>query len=40
MLCGLGEEEGTKFRRQKMKKEKKIIAAKSVGRDERVFYDI
>ena len=30
MLCGLGEEESTKFRKQK--KEKKIDAAKSVGR--------
>ena len=36
MLCGLGEEECTKFRKQKMKKEKKLNAAKSVGRDDRV----
>ena len=42
MLCGLGEEECTKFRKQKMKKKKKkkLIATKSVGRDEGVFYDI
>ena len=41
MLCGLGEEECIKFRKQKMKKEKKKLnAAKSVGRDERVFSDI
>ena len=40
MLCGLGEEECTKFRKQKIKKEKKLNAAKSVGRDERVSYDI
>ena len=40
MLCGLGEEECTKFRKQTMKKEKKINTAKSVGRDERVSYDI
>ena len=39
MLCGLGEE-CTKFRKQKMKKEKKLNVAKSVGRDERVSYDI
>ena len=38
MLCGLGEEECTKFRKQKMKK--KLNAAKSVGRDDRVSYDI
>ena len=37
MLCGL-EEEGTKFREQKMKKEKKLNAAKNVDRDERVSY--
>ena len=29
MLCGLGEEECTKFRKQKMKKEKKLNAAKT-----------
>ena len=29
MLCGLGEEECTKFRKQKMKKEKKLYATKS-----------
>ena len=40
MLRGLGEEECTKFRKQKMKKENKINAAKSVGRDERVSYNI
>ena len=40
MLCGLGEEECTKFRKQKMEKEKKLNAAKSVRRDERVSYDI
>ena len=40
MLRGLGEEGCTKFRTQKMKKEKKINAAKSVGRDERVSYNI
>ena len=41
MLCGLGEEECTKFRKQKLKKEKKLNAAKNhVGRDERVSYDI
>ena len=40
MLCGLREEECTKFRKQKIKKEKKIIVAKSVGKNERVFYDI
>ena len=40
MLCGLGEEECTKCRKQKMKKEKKLNAAKSVGKDERVSYDI
>ena len=40
MLCGLGEEECTKFRKQKKKKEKKLYAAKSVNRDERVSYDI
>ena len=40
MLCGLGEEECTKFRKQKRKKEKKLNAAKSVRRDEKVSYDI
>ena len=40
MLGGLVEEECTKFRKQKMKKEKKLNAAKSVGRDEKVSYDI
>ena len=40
MLCGLGEEECTKFRKQKMKKEKKLIVAKSVDRDEGVSYNI
>ena len=40
MLCGLGEEECTKFRKQKMEKEKKLNSAKSVGRDEKVSYDI
>ena len=39
MLCGL-EEECTKFRKPKMEKEKKLNAAKSVGREERVSYDI
>ena len=38
MLCGLGEE-CTKFRKQKMKKEKKLNAAKSVGRNDRVYYE-
>ena len=38
MLCGLGEEERIKFRKQKMKKEKKINDAKSVGKDEKVSY--
>ena len=38
MLCGLEEEECIKFRKQKMKKEKKLNAAKSVDRDERVSY--
>ena len=40
MLCGLGEKECTKFKKQKMKKEKKLNTAKSVGRDERVSYNI
>ena len=40
MLCGLGEEECTKFRKQTMKKEKKLNAAKSVGRDDKVSYNI
>ena len=40
MLCGLGEEECTKFRKQEMKKEKKLDVAKSVGRDDRVSYTI
>ena len=42
MLCGLGEEECSKFRKQKMKKKKKkkLNATKSVGRDERVSYAI
>ena len=40
MLCGLGEEECTKFRKQTMKKEKKLNVAISVRRDERVPYDI
>ena len=41
MLCGLGEEECTKFRKEKMKKEKKKLnAAKSVRRDEKVSYNI
>ena len=40
MLCGLGEEECRKFRKQKMKKEKKLNVAKSLGRDKRVPYDI
>ena len=40
MLCGLGEEECTKFRKQKIKKIKKLHTAKSEGRDERVSYDI
>ena len=40
MLCGLGKEECTKFRKQKIKKEKKLNAAKNVGRDDRVSYDI
>ena len=39
MLCDLGEE-CAKFRKQKMKKEKKLNVAKSVGRDEGVSYDI
>ena len=40
MLCGLGEEECIKFRKQKMKKEKKLNVAKSIGRDEGVSYGI
>ena len=40
MLCGLAEEECTKFRKQKMKKEKKNNVAKGVDRDERVSYNI
>ena len=40
MLRGLGEEECTKFRKQKIKKEKKLNVAKSIGRDEGVSYDI
>ena len=40
MLCGLGEEECTKFRKQKMKKEKKLNVAKSKGRDKGVSYGI
>ena len=40
MFCGLGEEECTKLRKQKMKKEKKLNAAKSIGRDETVSYVI
>ena len=39
MLCGLGEEECIKLRKQKMKKEKKLNAAKSVGRNDRVSYE-
>ena len=39
MLCGLGEEECTKFRKQKIKKEKTQCGL-SVGRDDRVSYDI
>ena len=39
-MCGLGEEECTKFRKQKIKKEKKLNAAKSVDRDERVSHYI
>ena len=35
MLCGLGEEECTKFRKQKMEKEKKLNAAKSVRGDKK-----
>ena len=38
MLCGL-EEECTKFRKEKMKKEKKLHAAKRVGRSESVVKD-
>ena len=38
MLCGLGEGECTKFRKQK--KKKKLDAAKSVGRDEKVSYNV
>ena len=34
MLCSLGEER-TKFKKQKMAKEKKLNAAKSVDRDEK-----
>ena len=40
MLCGLGEEECIKFRKQKMKKEKKLNVAKSINRDEGVSYGI
>ena len=47
MLCGLGEvfyvlgeEECTKFRKQKMEKEKKLNVADRVRRDEKVSYDI
>ena len=40
MLCGLGEEECTKFRKQKTKKEKKLNVAKRIGRDEGVSYGI
>ena len=40
MLRGLGEDEYTKFRKQKMKKEKKLNVTKSVGRDKKVSYDI
>ena len=40
MLCGLGKEECTKFRKQKMEIEKKLNAAKSVRRDEKVSYGI
>ena len=40
MLCGLGEEKCTNFRKQKMKKEKKLNVAKSKDRDEGVSYDI
>ena len=45
MLCGLGEEECTKFEKEKKKKKrkkwkKKLNAAKSVGRDDKVSYDI
>ena len=40
MLCGLGKEECTKFRKQKMEKEKKLNAAKSICRDEKVSYDV
>ena len=29
MFCGLGEEEGTRFRKKKEKKEKNLITAKS-----------
>ena len=37
MLCG-SEQERTKFKKQK--KKKKLDAAKSVGRDERISYNI
>ena len=40
MLCGLGEEQCTKFRKQKMDKEKKLNAAKSVRTDEKLSYNI
>ena len=40
MFCDLGEEERRIFRRQKEKKRKKLDAAKSLSRDERVSYDI
>ena len=40
MLCSLGEEDCTKFRKQKIRKERKLNAVKSVGRDDRVSYDI
>ena len=36
MCCGLGEEEHTRFRKQKNKKKKTHRGQKWVGRDERV----
>ena len=37
MCCGLGEEERTRFRKQKKKEKNTRRGQKRVGRDERVF---
>ena len=40
MFCGLGEEEHTRFRKQEKEKNSTKPKVYSVGRDERVSYDI